>query len=583
MAFDGSTWPGGGARVRPPAKTGKPVWSPPKVMIPPKKPGYFGPARTPKRIPFGKKVPKVKVPIRIPGWIGPALELGAAVGYFFWPGEAPDEYSWVPENPAFQPCGGGGGCAPTGPPYTLGPTFGQAFNSSCGPVDCDLVAQACPSGNSLYSGEGNLRRTAGNRPYNCISMHETRDSGGSTRCNVLQVWCVLPAPPTGSPSLDPRLKQMKPGRSPFIPHTAPAPFADFLPGVGMPYPQPIPFRELPYYPDPDNDYLPGQPAPSPQPYPQYPIVDPFPGVIDPMPWPTPVPVPAPDPGVVWPWPQPTPLPPPSPFPGLPNPDPAPVPPTVPEVVPPYYIPAVGYMLDVKPEGLTQVKPIWPYHRLTKPKQKEKEKKFRMSAAMSTLWGVTGAATEMLDLVDILYGSIPCQLKYDQGMMIRGRKVGVHAKAAFIAANVQHIDGTELLRLGSKNAFEDRFYGTLSPEKAQYQGSYQAGINNHGGKSIESNQRYRPQTNEKNPVIEAFNAGVDQILGPRPKSHSCCGGKVNTCAKVQFGQNVKLARAHGMIGGRKAQQNFWIAAKKATMYKRNAYSQVRAGYSWQPRQ
>lgn len=585
MAFDGSTWPGRGGNA--PVKTpGKPVWSPPKVVIPPSKPKYFGPARTPKRVPFGKKKKPVPVPMPQPFRINPLdILLGSGFGVglgFFWPGQQGDPFSWAPTNPAFVACGVS--CTPLGDPYLQGPIWGQNRNSSgtgCGPAACGLSNQGCPTGSTQYSGTGNLGRTLTNRPLNCVSMHEARPvmSGGvqvDVRCHVLQVWCA-PDGAVGAPSYDPQGALIDPGRPPFIPHTMPDPFAEQKPGMGQPFPKPIPYRVLPKVPDLDYDILPG-PAPlQPAPVPVFPIVEPFPGVIPPLPWPTPLPTPTPDPGTVpvWPWPDP-----PQVWPGLPNPNPAPPPPTQPIVLPPYFIPAVAWMLDVKLDAV-EFKPAWQYHRLTTPGPREKEKKFRMSAPMAVLWAATGAATEMLDMIDILYGAIPCQVKYDQGMMIRGRKVGPHMKAAFVAANMKHLDGREVVRLGTKNAFEDRFYGTLSPEKAQYRGSYEAGINTHGGKSIESNQRYRPQTGERNPVIDAFNAGVDQLLGPRPKEFSCCGGRKNTCAKVQFGKNAKVARAIGAVFGRKAQQNFWVAAKQSTRYKRNAYSQARAGYRWQP--
>jgi len=583
MAFDGSTWPGFGApkvatptvppRTRTPRKPKGPVgpgFNPGRVPglpggAPLKKPKYFGPARTPQRIPFGKKTPRIRpFAMPLPRFGIPGLPS------VFW-----DPWTDIPamvlpktDYTVVPPAGWTTNltCGPNSQ-YQLPPGFAHTRTACSTAVTC-LTAQAgFTPGVTTYSGSWPNCSAVNN----CLQIvwADTREvSAGVYRGHYRGVFrwqCTVQGPV--DPTTDPA-DWIVPGRPPLVvlPYTKPDPYAQQKPGQPQPFPKPIPFRQLPGLPDPDHEILPG-PQPFVEPATPNPVVDPAPGLLPPIPWPqpNPTPAPAPQPGPVYPWPTPSP---PSPYPGLPNPSPQPVPPTQPPVLPPYYDFANARIIDVS-RTRTRLRPAWQTHRRTQPKKGEKEKKYKMSAAMSALWGATGELTEMFDMIDILYGAIPCQVKYDAGMMVKGRKVDVHRKAAFIAANVQHIDGREVVRLGAKNAFEDRFYGTLSPEKAQYQGSYNAGINNHGGKSIESNQRYRPQAGEQeNPVIAAFNAGVDKMLGARPKSHTCCAGKVNTCGKIAFGTNARAAKIVRAAFGRSAEQNFWVAVKARNMISRN---------------
>lgn len=608
MAFDGSSWPAskGGAAVRRPPPTElrpKPKPVPGTGMrpgqgssgtggypgewedAPKRKPKYFGPARTPKRTPFGKRGARVKNPI-------PALRFNPlgllfdGLGFPGIPGGDPDPFSFEITEPGW--CSSSNSCPSTDPPYSFGPLFSQnrIAAGSCAAITC-ILNQACPSGSASWTPGDPMGRTLANQPLNCVAMFEYREvlSGGvvvDIRCSILKRWCGPPSV-AGGPTNDPAFEYTDPGRSPLIPHTRPDPFAEQPPGFGQPFPKPIPYRLLPKYPDPDDAVLPGAlEVVDPKAWPEW-YVDPYPGVTPPIPIADPLPEPGsptlpgtPLPGrvvPVRPWVPPVVT---QPQPGNPS---VPTPP----VLPPYLIPGTAMIQTVTSKG-SRWHRGWDVHAKVRPKLKEKEKKFKVSAAMQTLNQALGFTTEMLDYIDVLYGAIPCQVKYDQGMMVKGRKVTPQMKAAFIAANLDKVDGTEMLRLGAKNAFEDRFYGMTSTEKAQYEGSYKAGINTRGGNSMQKRQDINPDTGEpENPVIKAFNDGVDEILGPRPKSFTCCGGKKNVCAKVQFGRNVKSARGIRAVFGREAEQNFWIAAKNSTKYKRNAYSQARAGYRWQPRQ
>lgn len=589
MAFDGSSWPvqQGGWLAPPPVKPktgtgnrrkdaerrrerrnrpppGRPGYSGDYGPAPERKPKYFGPQRTPARVPFGKKKPRPQVAAKPWGWLpvpfAPLFDPFSDLPQFLAPTDPRDYTVEVPPGwTHFLEC-------PKNDLYMLPPGVAH-FRGPASPLPTCLTLQAgFTPGVSTYAASWPNCTVVNNR--NNIVIADTREvSPGQYRGHyrhVLRIACSGSNPQWAD--LDGRTLIRPPVPAVvWLPNSEPDPFALARPGFAQPYPKPIPYTELPYYPDPDPEILPGT-APVSNPLPEWDWLEPLPGVHMPVPAAQPLPVPGPG------W-QPQPLPyPPLPLPG-PEPTPAPMP------LPPYYIPAVAVGLEVG----TKVRelPLWPMHRLTQPKRGEKEFKARMGPVLSTLWGMTGALTEAMDLVEVLYNAIPCQVKYDGGMMVKGRRVGFHNKAAFVAANAKHVNMREVIRGGSKNAFEDRVYGFLSAEKAQYQGSFNAGINTRGGNSIQKRDAWNPDVGEELPVIGAFNAGVDALLGPRPREFSCCAGKKVVCQHIAFRQNRRTSYKIGKIFGRKAQQSFWIAAKKKTKYKRNAYSQARAGYIWQP--
>lgn len=572
MAFDGSTWPGAKA----PAK----VWSPPQVFRPPPapklppKPGYFGPKRTPQRIPFGKKVrlPKVttRPPMRFPGWFRApgVIAVGVAAVELLTP---PTDYTvtapagWVnvltcPPNNA----------------YKLEPGFSHARVPCGGAISC-LTLQAGPGPGVSSYGLGWPNCSVVNNCLQVIIADNRELTPGVYRSHyryVFRYQCTL------NPPLDPTTDAadwVVPNTRLLQPYSPPNPYADFPPLTAQPYPSPIPYRQLPYWPDPDHEILPspGTPFPAPMPQPD-PWVEPFPGVLPPVPAPRPRPIvrpaPSPAPG---PRPRPAPGPGPRPAPGpqpgpAPRPSPRPTPPVTPPpaVPPPYTRPGTGviyYYTKPTPgaQPRTRIREGWPQHRETRPSPREKEKKFRMGAAMSALWNATGQVTEAMDLINVAYGAMPCQSKYDAGLMKKGQKLDPVKKAAFIAANLDKMDATEFLRGKLKNDFEDMFFGLTSTERAQYGLSFRAGLNTRGGNSMQKRTDWNLEDPQENPILKAYNEGVDKLLGPRPKSHTCCGGKKNVCAKVAFGKQAKLARHLP----RSTQQYYWAAIKAGNVASR----------------
>ncbi|QXP08648.1 MAG: hypothetical protein [Arizlama microvirus] len=484
------------------------------------RPGYVGPARDRPVIAPGNrpKLPaKFPLRIRLP-WLD-IIEYGSM---YLFPTPR-DEFSFTITESGWCE---NGSCPSVGPPYIYGPLFSQnrIAAGGCGGELLCIADQACPEA-TWTPGEA-MGRTLANQPLNSIAMFEFKViPGGATRCNILQRWTGPPSV-AGGASNNPAYAYTRPGVRVPMPYSVPDPYADNPPGMPEPAPVPIPWRRLPYLPDPDPAILPGpnvRQTPAPQAWPDV-VWEwlPVPGAAPqrtpfPRPRPQVVPRPGDAPGVVWPW--------------------SPIAPR-PVNTPPYVSPGPAVGVVVTPRGMRDMNPRQSHARV-RAKKNEREKKFRMTGVAAALWNLIGEATEAFDLVDILYNAIPCQVKFDAGMIKPG-KLDTVSKAKFVADNLDKLDATELLRGKVKNDFEDWWYGLTSPERQYYGLQYRDGINTHGGKSPfggrgkaeeDALRRERGQLPD-DPVIGTFNQWVDDIVGKKPRGFSCCAGKKVTCGRPQ---------------------------------------------------
>jgi len=577
VAYDGSGYPGGGRGIPsgfkrgpmeplkhpPPAKRppkpplkkppapapGKPKKPPPPRPLFPKQPDQGKPEKPkfpplpkqPKPIPFGRPRPAEGVPLPKKG--NPALNP------FQWRRWSPFNpvdiaLDWLLPSqinrnfritdPAFT---GNVNCSSVGPPYIIAPRFGTRRNAACG-TDCLLINLSCLSSQTSWTPGTGMGRDALNRPLNIVQMEEAREiSPGQYRCHVLAVWCA-PTVPASSPQYNPTFN---PGQPIFAPTLPPDPFAKNPPGMHQPAPVPVPFNQLPYFPDPDPAILPGgtgqmdrldefiwwSPTPG--------VSLPVPAPIGPGPSPSPNPTPFPRP------PSPTPYPNPSPVTGQPPPPP-----------PAYAVPAPASGWRVERDGrVRKDRPTKQQHNRTRPRPREKERKMRWGKVAGMLWQAVGHATEAMDMLDVMYKAIPCQLKLEAGLM--GRNINAFDKAAFVAAHLDDMDANEFGRGLLKNQFEDFLYGMQgSQDKRMYQMMYNAGINNPGGKPLskeasryndtawafwkEKKKRHKaglgpdPGPPPTNPIIDQFNGYVDDLFGDVPRGIACCAGKSVSCGK-----------------------------------------------------
>lgn len=521
MAFDGSSWPGapaqkaGGGWKAPPVYRPAPPVNPGKaaanafrgkLVVRPRSPlgwrppGMFG--RGLKFLPyFGAIVtaielwdllspPKPADPNAQPQYFGPpGWNIGCVTNPLrngYW--NTPDRW-WYEVSGAGPGCGRGG----WGTDATI-------------PENTDSVFTAPSNARGVYIGETWQH-----------SLYQNR---------VFRSWYrTIPGPAPDGPF---RVVYPKPRPPVFIkPQPVVDPYVMPKPGSPQPAPIPTPFWEIPYAP-PLPDPL-GEPVPPPSEKPKprepgvivIPGVGPNPDVYIPIPYPNPVPVPKP--GTV---------PAPAPTPGTPNPQPDPTLPGTTPSLPGYISPAPATGVEVRPGE----KPA-PYnppqgHVRSPPRPREKEKKVRIPAAISAIMKGFGIITETLDMIDVVYKSIPCQDRYFAGL-IGNKNIKPWDKAEFISRFPELIDERELIRNYAKNQFEDAYYGLMSPEKAYYQGAYNAWLGPVQGGKFHKFTRMSEEEREAigmppDPVIKAFNDFVDDQLGPVPKAFTCCAGKKVTC-------------------------------------------------------
>lgn len=356
-----------------------------------------------------------------------------------------------------------------------------------------------------------------------LYIGETWQPGGAPN----RVWRSYARPAVGVPDGPIVYQPPRPKQPPVFVKPQPVvnPWVPLKPGFPQPAPVPIPYTVLPK--------APALPDPYVDPWPDEPTPTYVPGVIvipgQPHPVYVPVPLPAPQPG-------PKPGGPVAPGPGV---RPANPWPDLGPGTPPYVVPAPTTGVVVTPANPVPV-PIPPKvgtHSNTRPQPRQKEKKVRVPAAFRAIMSAVGFITEAGDMIDVVYGAIPCSAKFKAGMF--GRHVNAWDKAQFIQQHAGEIDTRELMRGYMKNQFEDAYYGRLSPESAYYQQARDAGLGPlQGGKFHRYSQRSEAENQElrrrgfetKDPIVDAFNQYVDSVLGSVPDGFKCCAGKHITCGQ-----------------------------------------------------
>lgn len=566
MAFNGSTWPTGSAKPKPkpaPAKPAKPVpfkkprpgrkpppgWRPrPKPAAPPPKPAAPGP-KFPPRPPspgrIGKpNLPRPKTPFGKPGRIARPIIRGP----YPWrpPGIWPDVIDvlgdlifqspdWLP---SYNPGTGWtqvSTCA-RDPLYNEGQVVTVA--KGCTSTGC-LTAQASPGPGYVTCQPGCV--CTGGVPCFRLRVDDVRFLGAPVNAwrahyRAQYIWNC---PAVGNPGPS---QPRTPSRPHYREDGAPDPWAEQPPGSPMPRPQHVPYRWVPGIRDP-NEWLDPRRDPSPQPRsaPRIaPAPSPMPGggtVVLPVPpgWIAPGnPAPSPSPGAnPAPAPRPgtNPLPVPTPGPGVPNPWPGANPLPGSSVVP-----APGYGAIIDPNGNVRPSPRTRTHR-REARNRGREKKMRAGPIFSALWQLFGQATEALDALDIAYDSLPCSLKYAQGMM--GRRITAYDKAQFVARNVAKMNPNELGRNYLKNQFEDWFYGTIGKQQSKYYQQYFDATGANAGaskftrypsKAEQDAARKAGIKTPRNPIIDKFNEYVDRLFGKVPDDFGCCAGKSVSCGR-----------------------------------------------------
>lgn len=512
-----------------------------KPIAPPRKAPLFPPPQSPKKpprprkppIPFGRPrpigLPKPFNPIRfnpfkLPSPLTPFFDPWTDIPAWFIPPRE-KELQLPPGGSVIKEC-------PPSTSYQLGE--GYLWRNNCNVVAC-LSAQAGPSPGEVRIPIGGI--CAGTAPSASVLIADNREvTPGQYRNHYRYQICV---PCAGNRPPSNTLQNWKWFSDPkpiIILPNPPDPYAEQPPGQAQPYPEPIPYGNP--WPDP-NEWL--HPTPGfvvlPQPEtPPFHWIDP--GNPQPGPGTNPNPAPGPNPGPgpgINPGPQPGPGPSPTPAPGTPSPTPFPFPnpapglvaPPPPGPMKPYQLPSTRTWQTVYVNGTDRRGRDDKAHNRVRAKKKEKERKKRTGAIFNAVYKTVGHFTESADLVDIVYGSIPCRYKVAGGMM--GRKINIADKADFIAKNFQHMDMQEFERNYLKNQFEDMYYGLLSPEKAYYQQMFEATGMSVGGKfagqsNIQQTERDRVKDklwNEgRDPVIQAFNDWIDGLYGNVPKGHAC---------------------------------------------------------------
>lgn len=514
---------------RPPAPKPRPapVRPKPPTRPPAKPPGRFAPSRPrPVAPPFGRPKPRVVTnpfrrwnPWKLPSPFTPFFDPWTDIPAFILP-QSEERFDFPPGWKLIEEC-------PRNPLYALGHTFSYGRTlCSAGPwPNSCLTLQASGPPGSI----GGTKTCSNVNPSISsvnIRISDVREiSPGQYRAHYRwnYRWCCGEngnANPGGAALTNPESFYSPPGPA-VIPPSPPDPYAEQPPGRPQPFPAPIPNGNP--YPDP-NQWIPGAPGwvspPAIDPDP-FVWVDPFPPgdpAVDPDPVPSPEP--APDPAVepqpgTWPYPFPFPMPQPG---ATPQPDPA---------VLPSELPSIGGITVTSPGGRPRTRINLRPHRRRPPRRREKEKKIRASRIFLAVQEAIGQMTEAADLVDVAFKSIPCAHKRAGGVVgVKG--IRAFEKAEFIAKYHVLIDGKEFQRNYLKNQFEDMFYGMTSPEKAYYSQMFEATGVSAGGKfamqnareGIERKLKERAGYKTDNPIIDAFNAWLDELYGPVPDAFKC---------------------------------------------------------------
>lgn len=263
-------------------------------------------------------------------------------------------------------------------------------------------------------------------------------------------------------------------------------------------------------------------------------------------------------------------------------------PPIPPGAPGYVVPGVGFGVIIDPQTGEWANMQRSYsHKKVREKQKERHIKVRVNGVFSAIWKAFGVATEGLDLLDVTYKSIPCDVKKKAGMM--GRYIGPQDKAAFVAAHSDKINGREFTREYLKNQFEDWFYGMMGRSQAGFHQQLHAATTISHGAAINSQKygndvlfakaqkkqfdaawkkytdaverfraarerdikrKYGPKARKVyanksdfkkaeiykpgkqwfpgNPIVDQFNQWADNLFGAKAEQFGCCAGKRVRC-------------------------------------------------------
>lgn len=513
--------PGPGRPFSPgPRKAPKPpLRPPPPPRLPrgPTRPHWFDPFFEPrkpglKRIPRQTPLPRPMRrwnPFRLPSPLTPFFDPWTDIPAFFIPGQD-ETFNFPPGWKLIEEC-------PRNPLYALGHTFSYGRSlCSAGPwPNSCLTLQASGPPGSI----GGTKTCSNVNPSISsvnIRISDVREiSPGQYRAHYRwnYRWCCGEngnAQPGGLPLTNPETYYQPPGAV-IIPPGAPDPYAEAPPGGAQPFPMPIPHGDP--YPNP-NEWIPGAPG-----WVTPPAIDPEPFIwVDPIGDPDVAPGPSPDKGG-----DDGPSPAPFPFPNR-NPD---VNPRPDPVHLPSELPSVGATTSVSPRGRVRSRANTRPHQRRPPRRREKEAKRRAGRIFLAVQEAIGQMTEGADLIDVTFKSIPCAHKRAGGVVgVKG--IRAFEKAEFIAKYHVLIDGKEFQRNYLKNQFEDMWYGLTSPEKAYYQQMFRNTGVSAGGKfamqnareGIERKLKERAGYKTSDPVIDAFNAWLDEIYGPVPKAFKC---------------------------------------------------------------
>lgn len=485
-----------------PRRPTRPHWFDP--LFEPKKPGL---KRIPRQTPLPKPMRRWN-PWRLPGPLTPFFDPWTDIPAFILP-QSEERFDFPPGWKLIEEC-------PRNPLYALGHTFSYGRSlCSAGPwPNSCLTLQASGPPGSI----GGTKTCSNVNPSISsvnIRISDVREiSPGQYRAHYRwnYRWCCGEngnANPGGAALTNPESFYSPPGPA-VIPPSPPDPYAEQPPGRPQPFPMPIPHGDP--YPNP-NEWIPGAPG-----WVTPPAIDPEPFIwvdpgVNPQPEPSPNPIANPNPNPVTPFPFPT------PGPGA---TPRPDPPGLPSE-----LPSVGGVTVVNPNGRTRTRPSTKPHVRRPPRRGEKEVKRRVGPIFLAVQEAIGQMTEVADLVEVAFKSIPCAHKRAGGVV---GVSGIRAieKAEFIAKYHVLIDGKEFQRNYLKNQFEDMFYGLTSPEAAYYQQLFNATGVSAGGKfamqnareGIERKLKERAGYKTSDPVIDAFNAWLDEIYGPVPKAFKC---------------------------------------------------------------